>query len=72
MRNIVVFERIYEGENGEEITELGWRLQGQALPVHSCPVAMVNDGKIMQWEALEYQWDLVRKMAVNQGGVSAD
>lgn len=66
MRNIVVFERIYEGANGEEITELDWRLKGQALPAHSCPVAMVNEGKVMQWEAREFDRNTVTQFVALQ------
>lgn len=69
MRNIIVFERIYEGDNGEEVKELDWRLKGQALPMHSCPVAMVNDGEIMQWEAQEFNRVAVLEIAVRESGI---
>lgn len=67
-RNIVVFEILVEGQE----PVLDWRLKGQALPAHSCPVAMVFKGKKIQWEAQEFQWEVVRAMAEAQSGYAFD
>lgn len=65
MRNIIVFEIV--APDAEPV--LDWRLERQALPNHSSPVAMVVDGKILQWGAQEFAWDDVRQMAEEQSGV---